>query len=228
MLQNDNDIVLDFFAGSGTTAHAVMEQNAKDGGNRRYILVQIPEYTDEKSEAYKAGYKTISDICIERVKRASAKIKQDNPDSNIDGGYRVYKLTDSNFPENLFRFSTENTPEQNVQSFHDYMANFKAQGNLFPDENLPNIITEIALKNGYGLFYTLERLEDKFPDNNVHLLSGNNKSCLLCLDANVQESTVEIIINNHVENQLIIRSDGLDTTKTWQLQNALGDNLKVI
>src|SRR5690606_33576581 len=75
-LENDS-IVLDFFAGSGTTAHAVMELNKEDGGNRKYICVQLPELTDEKSEAYKAGYKTIAEISKERIRRAGKKINED-------------------------------------------------------------------------------------------------------------------------------------------------------
>ena len=77
---SNDDIVLDFFSGSGTTAHAVAELNAEDGGNRRWICVQLPELTDEKSEAYKAGYHTIADIARERIRRAGAKIRADQAD----------------------------------------------------------------------------------------------------------------------------------------------------
>lgn len=98
-----NSIVLDFFSGSGTTAHAVMQLNAEDGGNRKHIQVQLPEPTDEKSEAYKAGYRKISDIARERINRAGEKIKADyadklaERDSPLDIGYRTYKLIDTNF-----------------------------------------------------------------------------------------------------------------------------------
>ena len=101
-LSND-DVVLDFFSGSATTAHAVMQLNAEDGGNRKYIMVQLPEPTDEKSEAFKAGYKKISDIARERINRAGEKIKVDFADklaereTPLDVGYRTYKLADTNF-----------------------------------------------------------------------------------------------------------------------------------
>ena len=101
-LSND-DVVLDFFSGSATTAHAVMQLNAEDGGNRKHIMVQLPEPTDEKSEAFKAGYKKISDIARERINRAGEKIKADFADklaereTPLDVGYRTYKLTDTNF-----------------------------------------------------------------------------------------------------------------------------------
>ncbi|MDE5678649.1 site-specific DNA-methyltransferase [Phocaeicola sp.] len=95
----DNDfVVLDFFSGSATTAHAVMQLNAEDGGNRKFIMVQLPELTDEKSEAYKAGYKTICEIGKERIRRAGKKIKEDSPltTQDLDTGFRVLKLDSTN------------------------------------------------------------------------------------------------------------------------------------
>lgn len=93
--------VLDFFSGSGTTAHAVMQLNAKDGGNRKFIMVQLPERTDEKSEAYKAGYKNICEIGKERIRRAGRKIKEDSPltTQDLDIGFRVLKCDTSNMKE---------------------------------------------------------------------------------------------------------------------------------
>ncbi len=92
-------LVLDFFSGSATTAHAVMQLNAEDGGNRRYICVQLPEETPEDSEARKAGYATIPEIAKERIRRAGAKIKADSPltTQNLDTGFRVYRLDESNY-----------------------------------------------------------------------------------------------------------------------------------
>lgn len=95
---NKNDLILDFFSGSATTAHAVMQLNAEDGGNRKFIMVQLPELCDEKSEAYKAGYKTICDIGEERIRRAGAKIKEENPLTtlNLDTGFKVFRLDSTN------------------------------------------------------------------------------------------------------------------------------------
>ena len=89
---------MDFFSGSATTAHAVMKLNAEDDGNRRFIMVQLPEETDENSEAYKAGYKTICEIGEERIRRAGAKIKEESPltTQDLDIGFRVFKLDESN------------------------------------------------------------------------------------------------------------------------------------
>ena len=94
---SENDfIVMDFFSGSATTAHAVMQLNAEDGGNRKFIMVQLPEPCNEKSEAYKAGYKNICEIGKERIRRAAKKIAGENPDKPFDGGFRVLKLDNSN------------------------------------------------------------------------------------------------------------------------------------
>ncbi|WP_448904636.1 site-specific DNA-methyltransferase [Gemella sp.] len=97
----ENDIYMDFFSGSSTTAHAVMELNADDNGNRKFIMVQLPEETDEKSEAHKAGYKNICEIGKERIRRAGDKIKKDNPllTSNLDIGFRVLKVDSSNMKD---------------------------------------------------------------------------------------------------------------------------------
>ena len=96
---SNDDTILDFFSGSGTTAHAVMALNAEDGGNRKCISVQLAEETDEKSEAYKAGYKNIADITKERIKRAAKKIKENNPLFVGDLGMKVFKLQESNFKQ---------------------------------------------------------------------------------------------------------------------------------
>lgn len=98
-LNDKNSIILDFFSGSATTAHAVMQLNAEDGGNRKFIMVQLPEKTDEKSEAYKAGYTNICEIGKERIRRAAKKIAEENPDARFDGGFRVLKCDSSNMKD---------------------------------------------------------------------------------------------------------------------------------
>ncbi|MEG1353327.1 MAG: DNA methyltransferase, partial [Oscillospiraceae bacterium] len=100
-----NSIVMDFFSGSATTAHAVMKLNAEDGGNRKFIMVQIPEQTDEKSEAYKAGYKNICEIGKERIRRAGQKIKEETglTAQNLDIGFRVLRLDSSNMQDVFYR-----------------------------------------------------------------------------------------------------------------------------
>ena len=99
--EDKDSLILDFFSGSGTTAHAVMQLNAEDGGNRKYICVQLPEETPEKSEARKAGYTTIPEIAKERIRRAGKKIKVEHPEvgDRLDTGFRVFRLDSSNFEE---------------------------------------------------------------------------------------------------------------------------------
>lgn len=100
-MSNNNDIILDFFSGSATTAHAVMQLNAEDGGKRKFIMVQLPEETDEKSEAFKAGYKNICEIGKERIRRAGEKIKEEAGlnGQDLDIGFRVLKLDSSNMKD---------------------------------------------------------------------------------------------------------------------------------
>ena len=101
LYSNKDSLILDFFSGSSTTAHAVMQLNAEDGGKRKYIMVQLPEETPEDSEARKAGYNTIPEIAKERIRRAGKKIKEESPltTQNLDTGFRVFRLADSNFEE---------------------------------------------------------------------------------------------------------------------------------
>ncbi len=149
--KNTEDIVLDFFAGSGTTAHAVMDQNAKDDGNRKWICVQLPELCDENSEAYKAGYKTIADIARERIERAGKKIKGD-----VDLGLKVFKLDKSNFKIWRGKFKSPKSLLENMKEFVDNVKKDSAQDNM---------LFEIILKSGLDLNVKVEAKgsgEDKF------------------------------------------------------------------
>ncbi len=142
---SNDDIILDFFSGSGTTAHAVAELNAEDGGNRRWICVQLPELTDEKSEAYKAGYRTIADIARERIRRAGAKIRADQADKlashnvPLDLGFRVYRVDDSNFKQ--WNELVSNPEEIRQQA----LANLDPLEEGTTDDDL---LTELLLKRG--------------------------------------------------------------------------------
>ena len=143
---NEDSIVLDFFSGSATTAHAVMQLNAEDGGNRKFIMVQLPEKTDEKSEAYKAGYKNICEIGKERIRRAGRKIKEENATKEgierLDVGFRVLKLDESNMAD--VYYTPADTPIQTTLNFDALVDNIRegrtAEDLLFqvlPECNLP-------------------------------------------------------------------------------------------
>jgi len=141
--RTDKDsIILDFFAGSGSTAQAVMAMNAKDGGNRKYICVQMPEETEVNSEARKAGYKKISDISIARIKKASEYIKQENKSYRGDLDFRVYKETDSHFPQ--WHSQAFKSDQDLEQAMIDY-SKAEPQGTAF------DRATEVLLKLGYPL-----------------------------------------------------------------------------
>jgi len=175
-----NDIVLDFFSGSATTAHTVMKQNIKDGGNRKYICVQIPEETDEKSEAFKNGYKTICEIGKERIRRAGEKIKEDNKKkdlSNLDIGFKVFKLDSSNIKEWDSDFDNlEQTLEDSVE-------------NIKPDRTSEDLLYEILLK--YGLDLTLP-IEEKIINNKKVFVIGYG-ALIVCLDDDITSDIVEEI-----------------------------------
>ena len=149
-----DDIILDFFSGSGTTAHAVTELNAEDGGNRRWICVQLPELTDEKSEAYKAGYRTIADIARERIRRVGAKIRADQADelasrdAPLDLGFRSYRVGDSNFKQwNELVSDPEEIRQQTL-------ANLDPLEEGTTDDDL---LTELLLKRGISPLAKIEQ-----------------------------------------------------------------------
>ena len=149
-----SDIVLDFFSGSGTTAHAVMQLNAEDGGNRQWICVQLPEQTSEKSEAFKAGYANIADIARERIRRAGTKIRADQADklasrdAPLDLGFRAYRVSDSNFKQ--WNELASNPEEIRQQA----LANLDPLEEGTTDDDL---LTELLLKRGISPLAQIER-----------------------------------------------------------------------
>lgn len=153
---NDNDIILDFFSGSGTTAHAVAELNAEDGGNRQWICVQLPEQTSEKSEAFKAGYANIADIARERIRRAGAKIRADQADKlasrsvPLDLGFRAYRVGDSNFKQ--WNELASNPEEIRQQA----LANLDPLEEGATDDDL---LTELLLKRGISPLAKIEQYD---------------------------------------------------------------------
>ena len=156
LASNNNDIVLDFFSGSATTAHAVMQLNAEDGGNRKFIMVQLPEKTDEKSDAYKAGYKNICEIGKERIRRAGKKVKEEAGllGQNLDTGFRVLKLDESNMAD--VYYTPADTPIQQTLNFDALVDNIRegrtAEDLLFqvlPECNLP-LSSKIEIREIHG------------------------------------------------------------------------------
>ena len=173
---NDRDsFIMDFFSGSATTAHAVMKLNAEDGGNRKFIMVQLPEKTDEKSEAYKAGYKNICEIGKERIRRAGKKVKEEVGSSvqNLDTGFRVLKLDTSNMEDVYY------TPQKfELQSL--FNENVKA------DRTNEDLLFQVMLDLGIELSAKIE--SKQIAGKNVHFVDDNY--LVACFDRNVNESTI--------------------------------------
>lgn len=172
-----NDIILDFFSGSATTAHAVMQLNAEDGGERKFIMVQLPEPTDEKDEAYKAGYMNICEIGKERIRRAGEKIKEENKDkeniANLDVGFKVLKLDTSNIRK--WQPDYDNLE----QSILDYVDNY------VEDRTELDVVYEIMLKYGLDLIYPV----DEFTVAQKKVYSIGFGMLMICLD---NEITTEV------------------------------------
>ena len=189
-MSNKNDIILDFFSGSATTAHAVMQLNSEDNGNRKYIMVQLPETTDEKSEAFKAGYKNIAEIGKERIRRAGEKIKQEIEEYNSnlklgeepkkvpDIGFKVFKVDDTN----IKWYDMENFNEESQYSFDDPDSLDFVLGS-----NDIDIVYEIMLRqNDVPLSERLEVLTD--IGNRTYFYAS---TYLICLETEITEEMVE-------------------------------------
>ncbi|GAA4724055.1 site-specific DNA-methyltransferase [Brevibacillus fulvus] len=176
-----DDIVLDFFSGSATTAHAVMQLNADDGGNRKFIMVQLPEPTSENSEAYKAGYKNICEIGKERIRRAAKKIKEETG-ADIDYGFRVFRVDSSNMKDVYY------TPDKLKQG-----ELFDLASNIKEDRTGEDLLIQVMLELGLELSLPMEtkQLEGK----TVHYVAGN--SLIACFDDNVPESVIKQIAAEH-------------------------------
>jgi len=171
-----NDIILDFFSGSATTAHAVMEINTEDNGNRRFIVVQIPEVVDEKNEAYKAGFRTIAEIGRERIIRAAKKIKEDIKDKEyidkLDFGFRYFKVDSSNFKD------AREIGAINQENLFDTVDNIK------PDRDDLDLLFEVILN--LGLELSLQIKTKEILGKRVYFVEYN--SLLACFDDKIDEN----------------------------------------
>lgn len=178
--EGGHDIVLDFFSGSGTTAQAVMQLNAEDGGHRKFIMVQFPEATDEKSEAHKAGYKTICEIGKERIRRAGKKIKEDSPltTQDLDIGFRVLKCDTSNMKEVYY-----NPAEYEASLFSSLEDNIKE------DRTPEDLLFQVMLDLGVLLSGKIE--ETTIAGKKVFNVEDNY--LIACFDSDVTEETIKAI-----------------------------------
>ena len=180
--RSENSIILDFFSGSATTAHAVMQLNAEDGGKRKFIMVQLPEETAEDSEAYKAGYKNICEIGKERIRRAGKKIKEESPltTQDLDTGFRVLKLDSSNMQDVYY------TPSEfNEQKLFD--------DNIKPDRTEEDLLFQTMIDLGIELSAKIE----KRSIAGKTVWSVSDGYLMACFDEEVNETTITEIARQH-------------------------------
>jgi adenine-specific DNA-methyltransferase len=198
----EDSIVLDFFGGSGTTAQAVLELNEEDKGNRKFIVVQLPETIDPTDPAYKAGFATIADIAKERIRRAAKK---------VGAGFKVFKLGQSNYPENTFEFDPDKSESENKIAFDNYLKKAKQYSLFEDDENQIDVVFENIIKEGFSLNSKIS--EVKIGNNNVFVVEDGGRKLLICLDRKVDNSTIKILTGSEYKNQVFICIDqALDDT----------------
>lgn len=173
-----DDIIMDFFSGSATTAHAVMQLNAEDGGHRKFIMVQLPEPCDEKSEAYKKGYPNICEIGKERIRRAAKKIAEDSPGKPFDGGFRVFKLDDTNMTDVYY------SAGEYAQNMLDHLVN-----NIKPDRTDQDLLFGCLLE--WGLPLSMPYTSEKIEGCTVH--TYNDGDLIACFDENIPDTVIKEI-----------------------------------
>ncbi|CAH0538057.1 Type III restriction-modification system methylation subunit (EC 2.1.1.72) [Oscillospiraceae bacterium] len=171
-----DSIILDFFSGSATTAHAVMQLNAEDGGHRKFIMVQLPEKCDESSEAYKAGYKNICEIGKERIRRAGDKIKSEHPDAKLDTGFRVFRVDESNMEDIYYH------PEELIQTMLGGMVS-----NIKPDRTDLDLLYACLLD--WGVEISLSHTQAVIDGCTVH--NVDNGALCACFDERVPLSVID-------------------------------------
>jgi adenine-specific DNA-methyltransferase len=219
---SNTDIVLDLFAGSGTTAHAVMAQNQGDSGKRKFILVQMPEPTDPNSETYKAGYKTIAEIGKERIRRM-IKGYGDEP-KPINDGFKVFKLDKSNYAENLFEYEPEKTDEENDKAFKRYLADAE---NLFRYDKVNELdfVYENIVKEGLSL--NAKIAEITVGKNKIYKAADGEREIFVSLDKEIHSATVAALKGKEYKDKLFVCFDtALDDSQKANL--ALNVSLKTI
>lgn len=185
----DEDIILDFFSGSATTAQAVMQQNYEDGGNRRFIMVQLPEETDEKSEAYKAGYRNICEIGKERIRRAGQKIRNDadnsslpTPNSKLDTGFRVLKCDTSNMKDVYY-----NPAEYEVNMFS------RLEDNIKEDRTPEDLLFQVMLDLGILLSSKIQVRSVEVGMRSYSYFDVEDGYLIACFDKNIDEEVITTI-----------------------------------
>jgi adenine-specific DNA-methyltransferase len=222
-LQED-DIFLDFFVGSGSSAEALFEWQVETGSIAKFIGVQIPETTDNKSEAYKAGLKTISDITIERVKRVIQGYGE-NPQP-IDAGFKVFTLEKSAFPRADFAPSPEADEAAHLAALKVFIA--KKEASLFSTFDPQAVRDEVLLKCGFQLDVQLTPIAEGTA-NQIYRARDTQtppREAIVCFDSHLETTTLEWLRQQKGQRVIVLEA-ALDTTGKWNLHHQLGDGLVV-
>lgn len=224
LIRSDDALIVDFFAGSGSTAHATLELNAEDGGTRKVISVQIPEATDENSEAHKAGFKKISDITIERVKRVIQGYG-DKPQS-IDAGFKVFTLEKSAFPRADFAPDPDASSEDNLKALKTFIADKEAS--LFNTLDPQAVRDEMLLKCGFQLDVQLTPIAEVTANQLYRAFDQQTppRRAIVCFDNQLDTITLDWL-GQQKGQRVIVLEAALDTTGKWNLHHQLGDGLVV-
>lgn len=189
----ESDIILDFFSGSASTAHAVMQHNSEDKGKRKFIMVQLPEICDEKSEAFKAGYKTIAEISKERIRRAGKKIKEENPEAGeLDTGFRVLKIDSSNI-KNIYY-----TPE--IVSKDDL---FNQVEHIKSDRTSEDLLFQVMLD--WGVDLSLPIRKESIEGKEIYFV--NDDDLIACFDKDIDEPLIKALAAKK-PLRVVFRDDG--------------------
>tara|TARA_B110000908_G_scaffold162929_1_gene208967 strand:+ start:824 stop:1522 length:699 start_codon:yes stop_codon:yes gene_type:complete len=191
--ERKDDIVLDFFAGSSTTAHAVMQLNNEDNGDRKFIMVQLPEACNEQSEAFKAGYSTIAEISKERIRRAGNKIKEENPEATgLDTGFRVLKIDSSNM--NDVHYTPDTVSKDDL---------FNQVEHIKTDRSSEDLLFQVMLD--WGVDLSLPIRKEIIEGKDVYFV--NDDDLVACFDKGIDEALIKALAAKK-PLRVVFRDDG--------------------
>jgi len=219
---NKDDLVLDFFAGAGTTAQAILQKNQEDGGKRKFILIQLPEWVATESIALKYGFETVAEITKERIRKAINGYGE--TPQPINDGFKVFKLDKSNYPENNFEIDPEISEEENKAAFLKYL-NKARQAKLFEKTQELDVVFENIIKEGLSLNSKIQKT--KIAESAVYQIADGEKQLLICLENKIFSKTIKELTQPAYKGKLFICLDNAldDTTKA---NLALNVELKTI
>ncbi|MBU8906015.1 site-specific DNA-methyltransferase [Desertibacillus haloalkaliphilus] len=211
--EEDEEYILDFFAGSGTTGEAVVDYNLEHGANKRVLLVQLPELIKKSTAAYRAGFEKISEITQERMKRVITRYQS---------GFDVYRLEKSSFSQVEFMPDPNKTAQENKELLETYVA--KKQNDLLSTADQKKMMTEVLLKSGFML-HCHAQPDESFTDNDVYAVADHKREAYVCLDQCLHAKTIGQILQRTKQTPFICLRKALSTSQRWTLKQHLEEYL---